>query len=275
MKPAHSPVSLAEYHRDRSAISASHLKLFARNRWRYRQWRLGRIDDPEPTPQVQLGTAAHVLLFQPEQFAELVAVVPAGRTKAATEARDAAAVSGKAIISDEQQETARAMIEAVHRCPAAERLVSQPGRVEHAVFWHDELTGLPCKCSFDLLTDAGVVVDLKTTSCESAEELRRDAEKYGWHLQAAWYSWARDLYVGAPIAQPEHYFLVVPTKPPYEPSVYQLGQRSFDKGQREISRLLAEIELMESVSDDESSAAWMPDGYYEPAELDLPEWALR
>ncbi|MFN8344648.1 MAG: PD-(D/E)XK nuclease-like domain-containing protein [Spirosomataceae bacterium] len=53
--------------------------------------------------------------------------------------------------------------------------------------WKDEQTGVLCKGKLDMVCAQGILADIKTTSCESAEAFRRICQTYDYDRQVAFY----------------------------------------------------------------------------------------
>jgi hypothetical protein len=56
-----------------------------------------------------------------------------------------------------------------------------------SLYWTDTDTGVRCRARPDQVTADALVVDLKTTQNASADAFQRDAWKYRYHVQAAFY----------------------------------------------------------------------------------------
>lgn len=63
-------------------------------------------------------------------------------------------------------------------------LYARGGRTEHKIEWTDHATGIACRGRVDHVN--GCLADLKTT--RSLVTFERDAARYGYHAQLAWYS---------------------------------------------------------------------------------------
>ena len=63
----------------------------------------------------------------------------------------------------------------------------QQAECEVVRVWKDELTGVLCKGKLDMVCNQGILADIKTTSCESAEAFRRICQTYDYDRQVAFY----------------------------------------------------------------------------------------
>lgn len=148
---------------------------------------------PEPTKALLFGIAAHMAVLEPERFEAEYVTAPAvdRRTKAGKEEYAAFLEenAGKTVISREDMDTIRDMVEAIRANKTASDLLT--GSHEVAVTWPDPDTGVGCKAKFDCITEHDgkpYVVDYKTTeSCEDGA-FERAARKYGYKFQAGMYS---------------------------------------------------------------------------------------
>lgn len=145
------------------------------------------IENPEePTPALLFGIAAHMAILEPERFKVEYITAPKidRRTKAGKEEWEKMMQSGKYILSNEDSEDIKGMIEAIQKNELAMSLLK--GEHEVPIQWTDPETGEECKCRPDVIGE-NLIVDYKTTtSCDNGE-FERAAKKYGYQLQAAMY----------------------------------------------------------------------------------------
>lgn len=109
---------------------------------------------------------------------------------------------------------------------ASDLLVKADGAWEVSVF--SEPDGVPSRCRFDRLLDAGVAVDLKTTKePPSLKDLQRAVVNYGYDLQQVHYdsvaSWAD-------IDLREFKFIFCQSIPPYYVTVVDLDEAFRERG---------------------------------------------
>lgn len=188
-------------------ISKSGLDLIGRSPLHY--W--AKYIDPnrvpqEPTPAMQLGTAIHAAVLEPDLFARDYVVVPTDAPRRPTRTQLAAkkpsddtvaaiiywndfdrANAGRTVISVDDYQTCSAIQENVRRHPAAQVLLTD-GEPELSVYWRDEQTGVLCKCRPDWMNyKANAIVDVKSCEDASPAGFQKSIIKYGYHVQAAWY----------------------------------------------------------------------------------------
>lgn len=243
------------------AVSASFLKKGARS-WKQAKW--SKENPPKPSPAMLLGTRVHTAILESEKVIDY-AVKAAGMSFATKEGK-AWRKAHPDFITQNDADVIKGMREAVYANPDAKKLLAS-GNWEYSAFADDLETGLPLKARFDFLLDgAPIIVDLKT--CESARpfEWERACAKYLYHLQAAFYA---DIQEKITSTKTEAFFFIALEKDaPYECQVYQIGDRSLEKGRTEYKRLLWEVKNCMDKND------WP--GYFSGVrQFDLPRWALE
>ena len=259
----------ADYHRH-AAVSKSHLDQVARSPLHY--W--ARYVDPkrvqpEPTPAMLLGTAVHTHILELNEWNQRYIAAPDGidrRTKAGKEAWAAfeADAAGRTVISRDDAELVMAMGRAVHSHPAAAMLLALPGAAETTWMWHDQPTGLQCKCRPDwLTTDGSLIVDQKTTEDASPAGFRKSIANWRYHVQASWYLDGIEQATGR---RPEQFiFICVEKKAPHAVAVYAADAEMIAAGAKQ-----ARLDL-DTLAVCKAADAWP--GYSDQIEtISLPAW---
>ena len=80
------------------------------------------------------------------------------------------------------------------------------------------------------------MVDIKTCQDARPEAIRRDAYKFGWHLQAGWYLYGLSVATGV-----EHklfYFIAVEKDAPHAVTVYQASDEMIQEGMIQCQKAL-------------------------------------
>lgn len=186
-----------------------------------------------------IGTAVHAATLEPHKFAELYAIGPDVKlnTKEGKEqwGQFVEANPGKAHLRGEVGAAVLGMREAILAHPKARQLLEATGLTEVSAVWNDAETGLRCKMRADrLLADAAIIWDLKTTSDASPEAFARDAGKFGYYRQSAFY-----LHGIAGFCPCDLFLhIVVESKPPYAVGVYAICDSDIELGWRHCQRLL-------------------------------------
>ena len=257
------------YHRH-PAISKSRLDSIARSPLHYWAKHLDPNRWPvEPTPAMVIGSAVHTFVLEHDEWDANYAVTPAGinrRTNAGKAEWDVftTAAGTRTVISREDADLVGKISEGVFNHPAANGLLSLPGKAESSLFWTDAETGLECKCRPDyLLDDGSTIVDLKTTENASPADFMQSIAKFRYHCQVAWYLHGVEQATGK---RPEQFvFLCVEKKPPFACAVYvaapEMVQIGWDTARANLNRLA------------ECMAANEWPGYSDQVELiNLPAW---
>lgn len=270
----------AEYHGG-LGISKSGLDIIARSPMHY-QFSRQAANDSEPTAAMRIGTAAHTLILEPENFAAEYAVAPEGIDRRTKEGKQLwadfqAEADGKIVLKGEEMDQLEGMRDAVMAHPAAHQLLTGcAGAAELSAYWNDPETGALCRCRPDFWRTDGVLVDLKTTDDASPDGFAMSVQKFRYHVQAPFYldgcrqaieHGGEDLPItpGAPTA---FVFIAVEKKPPHAVAVYALDFDSLEIGREEYQRDLQTYA--------ECTAADNWPAYGEQIQrLGLPEWRLR
>jgi hypothetical protein len=267
-------VTAAQYHHDTSVVGHTMLEVARKSLRLYKGLFVdGTILPKPPTPEMLLGQALHVWVWEPERWAERTAIVPAGldrRTKAGRLAwgRFLAESAGKILLTGEQSEQVRRMGDGLLENPFARELYEHAGRRELAVRWcwgTDELW-LTVKNRFDAILDTGFILDLKSCCDPSPEGFARAAAAHGYHRQAALYRFGAEIALGL---QADFLFLAVGNQEPYEAFVYELDPEAqalgFRQNEETLTRLAQALRY----------GKWDSPGSGRVNELALPRWAYQ
>lgn len=218
------------YHAE-PGLSSSGLKHLAKSPAHYLEY---KMNPPEQTPQMMLGTAAHRAVLERGLDSGLVLKAP-GSTRSTNLFKDFAGQNPHAICLPESEfSRVEGIANAVARHPVASKLLSQ-GKAEQSAFW--EQGGVLCKARPDYLRDDGVVIDLKTSADASVDGFQRSIMKFGYHWQSAWYLDGLSKLLGKPLENFVH--LVVESEAPYGIGIYVLDNGSLDKAREDVQKLQA------------------------------------
>jgi hypothetical protein len=180
-----------------------------------------------PTPAMDLGTAVHLAILQPEEASKKIIQGPIDRKgnkwKDALEASESA---GNILLTEKDYTTAMKMRDRVWNDPNFAAILSgADAKYETAAFW--TYRGYWCKLKLDVALPS-VIVDLKTSSDASPRGFAQSVAKFGYHQQAASYKYGWSQASGAAIDT--FLFLVIETNPPYAPAIYELDAPSLAEG---------------------------------------------
>jgi PDDEXK-like domain of unknown function (DUF3799) len=256
----YSELPAAEYHATK-AISKSGLDRVNQSPAHFFSW----LSEPQKsTPAMELGTATHTAILEPDLFNDTYHVGKIDRrTKEGKAQAEEIEASGKKILSDEDYNRIWAMRNEVFCHPSASELFSC-GNAEVSII--TEYEGVQAKCRMDFLIDGGLIVDLKTTDSADPQSFAKSCATYRYHVQAAYYM---DLYqhVTGEKAQ-GFYFVSVEKTAPYAVAVYELDAESIGLGRDAYYRNL------ETYKECLASNQWP--AYSTTIEsLSLPRWAFQ
>lgn len=258
------------YHAETSRFSKHALDEFCANPWKWAKLRAQGAHAVSTSDTLALGRAVHAAVLEPERFEEAYVVQPSdikvrrGKTWEAFLAENA----GKEIITAETRELCEAIRESIRSNADAQKALNLCPAREVTALW--ECNNVPMKSRFDAMSDSGnILLDLKTCADASASAFMRDAEKFGYDIQAA-------VYMAALVAcgySPKIFTFVVAEKTyPFAVGVYIFSAESdFIKAGLEAFRdMLADVKSILDKGDD-----YVPPGY--ETQIDLPPvaWSKR
>jgi hypothetical protein len=234
-----------------------------------------REHPPEPSKEMELGTAAHKLVLGVGQVLHEVKA-DNWRGKKAQDEADAERAKGKLPLLTKELATVNAMAARLREHKRASQLLSQPGRPEMSAFWTDPAYEIWWRCRWDYMPEPDpryrpIIADYKTTTAGGAAPAKfaKAVADFRYYMQAYVYSAGYVAMFGDRIAAPPGYALIAQERtPPYRVAVYELDPAALRKGREDAER------AMEIYRDCTESAIWP--GYSPEIELlDLPYWAYR
>lgn len=216
-------------YRERPEISRSELFKIGESPEKFKYY---QEHPEEPTPSLVFGQLLHTMALQPETVNDLFAVAPNvdRRTKAGKEAfaQFEADAENKTVVTADMYQQATEMCEALSRNEFVQKLLK--GEKEKVFFWNDDLTGEPCKCRVDCLTELGdnlIIVDLKSTENAETDAFMKSAIKYGYDFQSAMYSKGVEANTGKKTL---FVFIAIEKKPPYAINILQADELLIRRG---------------------------------------------
>ena len=238
----HHPGLTNEAYHELKAVSPSQIKVLGRSPLHYYdQFLADDREKKESTPAMQLGTALHTAVLEPQLWDKTIAVPPHRfdrRTKVGKQLADEfeRESAGKLVLSPDDADQVRRMADAVRKHPAARFLLDMPGQREASYTWTDPATDLQCKTRPDWHSeDRRIVVDVKTTKDASREEFAKSIANLDYHVQAAWNQ--------AALGAEQFITIAVEHTRPFAVAVYPASGAMIAAGQRRIESamtLLAE-----------------------------------
>jgi hypothetical protein len=209
----------SEYHAH-PAIGASDIKAFLRSPYHYWCAKHGpaRVKKP-PTPSMQLGTALHATVLEPDRFdAEYgIGLNLPKRSNADKALHQEHEARYKFILTPSEYEQVLSMATSLQTHPVAGEILRTLSETETSHFLTCPRTGLEIKCRPDgLRVRNHSIIDLKTTVDASDRKLRYTFSDFGYDVQAVHYLHCLPGYCS-------FVFLMVENTPPYAVRVVYLG----------------------------------------------------
>lgn len=225
--PAH------EYHGDRDALSCSMLKPILVSPAHYQA---ALAAHSKSSDAKDLGSLLHLLLLQPSELANEVAVFPgAADGRSATYKQFEAMHPDKLVVDEPTFASARRLAD---KTAATKFRGRELGRfieesiTEATVYFTEPVTGLRMRIRMDAY-HPDVTFDLKSTRFAVQRAFVRDAIDRDYDLQAFMYSFGRCLYEGDAALKP-FVFITAETSAPHSVSVLTAGQSFMDNGAKKF-----------------------------------------
>ena len=134
------------------------------------------------------------------------------------------------------------MIDSVRAKEEAADILDSPGHFEHSIVYQDEATGLWLRARPDKVSlsyhGTKLAADVKSTKARTVKEFMKDAAKYGYHRQAAWY-WDACVAIGIDITA--FVFISVNKTPAHECHAIELDRDDIELGRSQNRELLHEL----------------------------------
>ena len=220
------------------------------------------------TPDMVTGRALHCRIIESKEDYQSRFVVEPRIDKRTKEGKAAYAkflqeTTGKTVLSRAQDATVESCVHWIDRQENVSLL--KRGLSEVTVF--AEFEGAWFRGRFDKYDPKlNYICDLKSTTYDTPDAFIRSVFKYGYHIQAAYYSMLAQMSMNVP--DPAYYIVGLPKTAPHELMVFRLGDSAMALG-REVARRLM---YMHSRCLRENN--WP---FHDPEimRLEAPDWALR
>lgn len=222
-------ISNDEYHAS-EGISRSKLMLLDKSPYHFwYEMYSGLAEKRETTASMNIGSAFHTLLLEPELFTKEFAVAPK-IDRRTTKGKEEFAIfmeenANKILLTDDQYVKASVMASHIRQHEIVTTLLDE-SVFEQSIFWTDKETGIQFKTRPDIWSNK-MVVDLKTTSDASVNGFMRSALNYGYYLQAGM-AFEACKAIGKPFEM--FVILAAEKEAPYVPAVLILDQNALQFG---------------------------------------------
>jgi exodeoxyribonuclease VIII len=215
-----SGISNYEYHygKYKDYVSSTGLKNILVSPEYYKQKQLSS----EPTSSMNLGTAVHTLLLEPEKYHSSICVMPKFSGTGSVKAKKDFLVSidtNTTIISEEQSLIVDSIKSKFQKNDELINILSG-GESEVSIFF--EHGGTKYKVRPDYLKQ-DLIIDLKTTS-KPLCDFPKECANYKYDLSAWFYCFGAEI--------PNYKFLVVETNPPYNFVLFEPDSEFMEEGKR-------------------------------------------
>lgn len=255
-----SELSNAEYHA-LEGISKSGLDLVNRSPAHYK-YPAPRV----PTRFMDVGTAIHCAILEPEEFARKYMILNGIKTRTAPEYKKAAKVLGpELVLTETEGAEVTGMMEASKLNKQAQASLAIAGNAELSVIAKDPVTGIQVRCRFDWLTDCGDALDVKKTQDVRDDAFSKSVHNYRYHVQQAFYE---DVYFWLTGERLKSFkFWAIEQKKPHSNRIINLDHEAVMEGRRAYR---ANLNLLADCIDKD---VW-PGIYQDEGIVSLPPWAF-
>jgi hypothetical protein len=213
------------------------------------------LSEPQDTPALRIGRAAHSAILEPDDFMSRYACGPSGdkRTKDIKAAWESLEMKHgeEYVLKGVDYDACLEMRDAVYAHSKASKLLIGAGEIELSTVWTVPVAdgSLTCKARLDRYTAGiagGAVVDVKTTRDASPRAFERAIFDLGYHRQGAFYLDAARAH-GIPA---EHFVIVaVEKEAPYAVAVYRLTEGALDAGREQLQPLLRTYAMCQTLNE--------------------------
>lgn len=207
-------------------LSYSSIKEFAKSPRHYIQY---LTESRSASKEMNLGSIIHALLLYPSEFDMLFAIAPDvdRRTKDGRIAWDdfASTVKDKTVITNSELNDAKSIVDIALESTKVRSAIEQCNAFEQE--FRQDINGLPFRGFADGLSDS-YILEVKTMSDASPQNIIREFNNRKYHIQAALYSKVFNLPVK---------YLVVETKTPYNYVVCDASDDYINYGNIELQKL--------------------------------------
>lgn len=182
----------------------------------------------ESTRAMEIGTAIHTAILEPEIYSKEYAVIDCEDRRSAIYKSACKERASSNVLTQAEGDKVSGMFDAVYSHKPARAIMDAPGRNELSVYAKDPETGVLVKCRFDRLLDFGIAADLKKTQDARPDAFTRAIDNYRYYVQAAFYmdvyKWATGETLSA------FNIIAIEEAAPHGCRVYQIDELSIEFG---------------------------------------------
>lgn len=220
----------------------------------------------QPTRAMEIGSAIHCAILEPERFERDYLVVKGINDRRKTEFKEALKHHDSSLVLTQNEgEKVEGMQSAIQANNQAMEILKAKGMTEVSAFVECPETGVQLRCRFDYLAHSGIALDLKKTQDVRYDKFQRSIANYRYHVQDAFYSYVYKLITGLDLDR--FVFLAVEEEQPHANKLYELDTEAKQVGHR------AMMDNLKTYAECNESDDWS--GVVHESELiSLPMWAL-
>lgn len=246
-------IPAAEYHADTWAVSASMLKLFAKDRIEYRQKYVTGFGVTESTAAMNLGTFVHAAVLEPDTLDQHFAVIPSEFSTQKGLSTKPAALAWAQNQGDKILLTGDEMTRGAAACSSIQGLLRETFgsdwrdqfHIEKSIYWEE--SGIQMRARLDLVHKSQpLIIDLKSCADSSEDAFARQCSGLRYWLQAAHYEAAYQSHFGE---IPRFLFLAQETDGSYSPAMFELAEAYKLEASRQRERLIADLQACRESND--------------------------
>lgn len=258
------------YYADQAnSVSHSDLEVFHDSPMRYEARFITLTDPFQQTEDMVFGQVFHSLTLEGQLRCKVIGAEYLSKTGQkrgkAWEEFEAMNVD-QILYSKAQVEKLYGMLASMKRHDKANDILFQmPGKVEQAIRWVDEETGLLCRCRLDkLCLENGIIADIKTAKDSCPKLFAGTCYERGYHRQAALYQAAVKAVTGE---EWPFVFIVVEKEPPFIVETYRLEDGFLKLGRDENEADLQQFARCRK------SGIWRRESHGQILTIGAPRWA--
>lgn len=236
-KPGVYEIASEVYHGS-PGLSRTDIHQFMKGPDEYEYW--NKFEKNEKKYAMELGSALHLAVLEPERFEENVLIGPTKTDTSKAWIEMQAEQPDKYIIKEDDYNNVPDIVNAVRNDYTCAKFLSE-GKVELSHYWQDPMTKTLLKCRPDLRIDeTGSLVDFKFVARgkSSEKEFNYSVMDYGYFLQAPMY------LEGVRNSTGKHFknffFAVVEKEPPFHIEIIRLNDEYIMLGEQFLMTALDE-----------------------------------
>lgn len=229
-----------------------------------------KMEEPaESTSAMEFGKMFHSYLLTPDLFKEEFMILEGNLPRKGSKARKTLEdeAGDRSLVSPDDFQAARLMAAQVVAHPYARKFFKDDrGEAEVSILWEDPDTGIFCQGRLDLyIPGAEVFLDVKTTRNAHPEVFGKDAAKFGYFMQAAFYYDGLKILTGTAPYRPV--FIAVEKTNPFAVSAHEIDPDELEYGRLQYQTALYRLSEARVAEDRD------PCPYPGVSKLTPPRWA--